>query len=440
MKLIPVILLLVGSITMNAQNRAELEKRRNNTLKEISETENIISTIKQSKTESIERLNLLNKKISLRNKLIGNLTNEITEAESKVGELGKQTESLSEDIRNIKIEYGRMIYLAYLNRGENNQLMFILASKDFNQAYKRVKYLKQYSDFRQKQIAIINGFQKSLGDQIVELQAKKLEMVTLLKSKETENANLKSEMDEKTKLVSSLKTKEHSLRKKLQVQNEMAVQLQDEIERIIKAEIKAKADAAAARVAAAAAAMAKAKAKAIAVKAPKANKANKTVGAKSVATVTPAPVNSPVYSDDEGKLTSNFRENKGKFIWPTERGVITRPFGEYRDPVYKELKHPNNGVDISTVPGSEARSVFNGEVSGIYNFAGTNYMVLINHGKYFTLYQNLVHVSVKRGDIVHTKQSIGKIFTDESSQSTVLHIEFWEGMNKLDPEIWLSRN
>jgi septal ring factor EnvC (AmiA/AmiB activator) len=403
---------------ISSQNRVELERKRNNILKEITETENILNTIKQSKTESVEKLNLLDKKINLRNSLISNLSYEVIDVDKKINELDKVAESLTLDIKNIKAEYARMIYLAYLNRGQNNKLMFILASKDFNQAYKRISYLKQYSEYRQKQIAIINSFQRSLNYQISELEHKKKEKVSLLKSKESENEILKSEVNEKNILINSLKSKENNLEKKLRKQNELAEQLESEIEKAIKAELKAKAEAAA-------------KALALAEK-----KNEKRINKKAV--IPTIDSNIADISHEDELLSSNFRDNKGKLPWPIERGVISRGFGEYQDPVYKNVKHPSNGIDISTIAGAEARSVFDGEISSIFTFPGMNYIVLINHGKFFTLYQNLISVNVKKGDKVKTKQNIGKVFTDDNLKSTILHLEIWEEMKKLDPEIWLA--
>jgi murein hydrolase activator len=391
-----IIVLFIFTFNAVSQNRNELEKKKANTLKEIAETESILNSVKQNKSESMEMLGLLDKKIVLRNNLISNLSSEITDVDKKIVELEKITESLGSDIKNIKSEYAKMIYLAYLNRQPYNQFMFILSSSDINQAYKRVLYLKQYSEYHHKQIVVINGVQNSLATQIKELESKRKEKYILKTSQEKENRNLKTEMDEKTKLVNSLKQKENVLTKKFKEQNRIAEKLQKEIENIIKAELKAKAHAA--------------------------EKNSKHVVQKEIV------------------LSNNFRENKGKLPWPADGGVITRGFGEYQHPIYKDVKCQSLGIEITTNSGSNVHAIFDGEVASILYNLGTNYMILITHGNFFTVYQNVVDVKVKKGDKVKINQVIGKIFTDVSSKTSVLRVQIWEEKKNLDPEVWIHRN
>jgi septal ring factor EnvC (AmiA/AmiB activator) len=377
------------------QSKSELEKKRNSTLKEIEETENILNTVKQSKNESVEKLNLIDKKINLRNTLIVNLSSEVNVVNRKITELEKATNSLGSDIKNIKAEYARMIYLAYLNRAHSNKLMYILSSNSLNQAYKRIKYLKQYSEYRQKQILIISSVQVSLNSQIAELESKKKEKVLLLSSQEKENKNLKNELDEKTKTINVLKLKESELNKRLKAQSKRAEKLAAEIDNIIKAEIKAKGEA---------------------------EKVSKKI------------------SLDDTHLSNNFRDNKGKLPWPTDRGVITRGFGKYRDPIYKNVELESLGIDISTVANSDVHAIFEGQVTDKFLISGYNYAVIINHGRFYTVYQNLVDVRVNKNDKVKTKQVIGKVFTDSESKSSILHVQIWDLRKVLDPEMWLTRN
>jgi murein hydrolase activator len=389
------LILCFYTTVLHAQSRTELEKKRNSTLKEIAETESILSTIKQNKTESIEKLNLLDKKINLRNTLIVNLSSEISEADKKIIELEKATRLLGADIKNIKEEYARMIYLSYLNRTHSDKLMFILSSSSINQAYKRIKYLQQYSEYRQKQVAIINGVQTTLNSQIAELENKQKEKVSLLASQEHENQTLKTELEEKSKTIRVLKQKETELGKKLKEKSRIAENLARDIENAIKAEIKAKASA---------------------------EKVSKKV----------------VIEDNV--LSNNFRENKGKLPWPIEHGVITRGFGVYRDPIYKNLEMVSKGIDISTGSNSDVHAIFDGQVTSVVPIKGANFAVLINHGKFYTVYLNLVDINVKSGDKIKTKQVIGKVFTDSESKTSILHVQVWEEAKALDPEIWLSHN
>lgn len=395
MRYFVIFLLLTFSSVGISQTRTELEKKRNNLLKEISETENILNTVKQSKSESLEKLNLLDKKISLRNSLISNLASEISNVDKKISEIEQDTKSLNVDILNIKSEYARMIYLSYLNRAHSNEFMFILSANSLSQAYKRIKYLQQYSDYRKRQIAVITGVQNSLYNQITELESKKKEKVKLLASQEVENKNLKNELDEKTQTVRVLKLKESELSKKLKSQSKKAERLAQEIDRIIKAEILSRSN------------------------------AEKTT--------------KKVYIEDN-TLSNNFKENMGKLPWPTERGVITRGFGRYRDPIYKNVEIESQGIDISTLANSDVHAIFEGQVTDKFSIPGFNFAVIVNHGKFYTVYQNLVDVRVRKGDRVKTGQVLGKVATDNESKSSILHVQIWEQRKVLNPEIWLSKN
>lgn len=377
-----------------AQNRAELEKKRNATLQEISETESLLEKTKQSKTESLEKFNLLDRKIVLRNKLIDNLNFELVEVDNKVTDLEKVTNLLGKDVSNIKKEYAKMIYLSYLNRGDLNSLMYILASKDLNQAYKRLVYLKQYSDYKRKQINIIKGVQNTLFSQILELENTKKVKAKLLGSKEKENINLKNELEERSISVANLKRQEFELIKKLKEKNRIADKLKIEIENVIKSEIKTRAN------------------------------TKRDVAIK--------------LNNSDAVLSKNFRENKGKLPWPTDNGVVSNSFGEHST-IYKGVKMTNNGIDISTTADSEVRAIFDGEITMVKFILGANYFVLIRHGNFITVYLNVIDVKVKIGDKVKVKQPIGKVYTDRDSKSTFLHVEIWEETKILDPEIWLKR-
>lgn len=383
-------------ILLFGQNKNELEKKRNLTLKEITETQNILDKISNTKTETLEKFNLLDRKINLRNKLIENLNFEISDVDSRILELEKTTNNLNRDVVSIKKEYAQMIYLSYLNRGQLNALMFILASKDMNQAYKRFLYLKQYSDYKKKQVLIIKGVQNNLFAQISKLETTKNEKNRLLISKENENENLKSELEERSKSIVLLKRQESELLKKLKEKNKIAEKIKSEIETVIKAELASK------------------------------NNIKKDNVSKSSFT-------------SDAVLSNNFRDNKGKLPWPTDNGVVSNSFGEHPNPVYKGVKITNYGIDISTSPDSDVRSVFDGVVTVVKFIKGANYFVLIRHGSFISVYLNIIDIKVKIGDKVKTKQTIGKVYTDIDSKSTILHVEIWEDINKLDPEMWLKR-
>jgi septal ring factor EnvC (AmiA/AmiB activator) len=139
------------------------------------------------------------------------------------------------------------------------------------------------------------------------------------------------------------------------------------------------------------------------------------------------------------KLSSNFAGNKGKLPWPVEQGNISERFGEHPHAELKGIMVKNNGVDIRSVPGTSARSVFDGEVSGVINIPGSNSAVIIRHGEYLSVYSNLSSVSVKKGDKVTTRQKIGQVYYDKDEGYSEIHLEIWKGTTKLDPALWLAR-
>jgi septal ring factor EnvC (AmiA/AmiB activator) len=397
-------------------------------LKEIAQTENILSDVRKNREESLYVLTLMDKKIATRNNLITNISKDITNVDAIISDLEAQINLLNAEILNLKKEYGRVIWISYLNRHKLNQLMYIFSAEDFNQAYRRLKYLKQYSEYRKRQIRAIESVQTDLGKKLVELDKQKSEKSKLLAKAEMENKALSKELDEKTRIVNNLKKREKELISKLNEKNKIAVRLKNEIERLIRKEIeennariaREKADRAAKNRLA------------------RNKKTNKSANRGTKNDDATAPVISLTPGD--ATLSSGFKENKGKLPWPTEKGVITDFFGERKHPIYKGVILRNNGIDITTTEGAMVRSVFDGEVRCVIPILGANYSILVKHGNYYTVYTNIVDVKVKTGEKVKTKQVLGKVFTDYLSNATVLHIEVWENLNRLDPQLWLNKN
>lgn len=411
------ILTLCLSTVVTAQSRSELERQRTKMLAEIAEAEQILNDVKKNKIESTEQLDILDKKISTRNNLILNITKDISKVELNISNLEDEINKLSSNVMVLKKEYARVLWLTYLNRQKFNHLLFVLSATDFNQGYRRLMYVKQYSVYRKRQIKAIQDVQVELTLKLKELDNQKKEKSKLLSKAESENRSLSQEMEEKQKLVNSLKSKEKSLLSSIKEKNRRAEKLKKEIENLIRKEIEANN----ARLKAAAAA----------------NKKSTSSGSSKL--TEKSPVNVTVLTPDDAILAANFKDNKGKLPWPTEKGVITGFFGERVHPVYK-FKIQNNGVDITTIEGSTARSIFEGKVIAVVPILGANFSVIIRHGNYFTTYSNLIDVVVKPGEVVKTKQIIGKVFTDRFSSATILHFEVYDNLKRLDPQYWLNKN
>jgi septal ring factor EnvC (AmiA/AmiB activator) len=223
----------------------------------------------------------------------------------------------------------------------------------------------------------------------------------LLETSERERLTLNEEREEQDQMIGELQDKEGQLRADLKKKEKEKKKLERAIQRIIEAEI---------------------------AKAKKKEKRTGSTVTKSGFALTPA----------EMKLSTNFFDNKGKLPWPSERGIITSSFGEHPHPTLRDIKVVNNGIDIRTEEGTQARAVFAGVVSAVVVIPGANKAVILRHGEYLSVYSNLTEVAVKMGDKLSLKQNIGVVATDRLTGETDLHLEIWKGSTKLNPKKWIS--
>lgn len=397
-------LLLVGGQLAHAQKQTkkDLENKKKQLQEEIDNTNQLLQETKKNKKLSLNQLVMLNKKISAREELINTINGEISVLNKQINENNESIKGLQNDLDKLKKEYAQMIYYAYKNQDAYNRLMFVFAAKDFEQAYMRLKYLQQYSDYRHKQAEAIVNTQKNLNAKVQELEVRKTDKRVLLTNEETEKQNLTSEKSEKEEVFSQLQQQESKLKKDLEKKKQDAQKLQLAIQRIIEKELE------------------KAQKEAVTQNKPK-----------------PAKL---VLTPESQQLSNSFASNKGKLPWPVAKGVISEHFGVHPHPLMKNVDVNNNGVDITTTNGSLSRAVFDGEVKGVVNMPGAGQFVLIRHGEFLTVYANLKDVYVKVGDQVKTKQNLGSILYDDDDSKTVMHFEVWKGQSKMDPEDWLYRN
>jgi septal ring factor EnvC (AmiA/AmiB activator) len=295
-----------------------------------------------------------------------------------------------------------MIYYAQKNRNAYSRMMFIFSAESFNQAYRRLKYFQQYSEYRRHQVELILKTETDLTRRISVLEEQKDEKIKVLEDEKDEQSKLQREKQDKNKTLSSLKQQEKGLLQTLREKEKARAKLNQEIERIIAEEIR---------------------------------KAQQAGGARSKA----APSDVFELTPEEMEMSADFESNRGKLPWPLERGVISGTFGEHDHPVLKGIKTKSNGVDILTSGGAVARAVFKGKVSRVMNVPRFNTVVIIRHGEYLSVYSNLTDVSVQMGDMVYTKQQIGKVVTSSEEVKTELHFEIWKGKTVMDPEPWLAR-
>lgn len=394
-KIFVLLIFLIAFSYSKGQSINELKKEKEKTSQEIEYINHLLKETDQNTKTSINRLTILERKIRLQESLISNINYELGYLDSTIVRTSRNLDSLSADLELVKNRYAGMIRYARRNQDQNNQLLFFLSADDFNQAYKRFIYLRQYADYRRTQASEITKLKEQLGVLMEDLSSKKMNKQQLLSSRISQSDTYARQKAEQKEYYSALQKKDKDLRKKLESQQKIASRLEQEIEKIIAEE-----------------------ARKLALK------AAKEPGVK------PSP--------ERKNLSDNFSQNKGKLPWPLQKGLITDHFGEHPDLVLKHVIKRNSGIDITTQSGSKARAVFKGEVTKVLALSG-NWAIILRHGSYLTVYSNLSSVSVQVGQKVDTKQELGTVFTDkEDDNRTVLKFQLWYENSKLDPEKWLS--
>ncbi len=405
------------NVNLYAQSKSELERKKQQLNSEIAATTKILKETQRNKAATLSQLKTLNRQIQIREQLIGTINSEINVIDKQTNQNTQTIRLLEGQLTKLKKEYAGMVLFAFRNQSSYNKLMFVFAAKDFNQAYKRLKYLQQFSDYREKQAFYIEQTQGQLSTKVTELKTKKQLKSGLLTEEQKEKKTLGLEKEDKTKIAVVLQSKEQQLKKDLKEKQAAQARLNRAIEDIIRREIDL------ARKKAEADARAKAGTK------PGVKTETKPISASSALNLTP----------EAAKLSADFASNMGKLPWPVEKGTITEGFGQHPHPILKGITTQNNGVDIKTNVNATVRALFAGEVTGIITIPGGQIAILVRHGEYVSVYSNLKSYSVKRGDKVTTKQAIGVAFTDTIEDQTEVHLEIWKGMTKLDPQNWLFK-
>ncbi len=419
-----IIVLVAVGVKAQAQSSAELKRRKDKLSEELEQLNKDYQETTNNKKATLKQLSLLKAQINIREEKINVINSEVRNLDNQISESNNTVHSLQSQLDQLKKEYAAMILFAYRNQSAYNKLMFVFASKDFNQAYKRLKYLQQFGTYRERQAGYIQGTQKELHVKINELDKTKQEKNTLLVDQEKEKKTLGSQKDDQVKVVKDLSQHEGQLKQQQKdVQNKIA-KTNREISAAIRREIeeaqrKAEAEA-------------KEAARLAALKAKAENKPAPVV-------VKAAPKTSSGYlnaTPEAAKLSNDFLGNKGRLPWPVANGIITQGFGQYTS---EGIRSENTGVDIRTNAGSNVRAVFEGEVIRVVDVSGT-YLVMIKHGEYFTVYGNLRSVSVARGQKVSTKQSLGVVATDPSTGETEVNFDIYRVKEAQNPKLWLAPN
>ncbi len=387
------VILLTGCC-LCAQTLDDLKKKKQTAVEEIKYTSNLLGKVSENHKVTLNNLRLLNRKIEQQQKLISAISSEVGLMNSLIDDNTMVVQMLTSDLENIKQEYSRMVQYAWKNRNLHDKILFLLSADNVNQSFRRYIYFKQYAGYRRKQVEIITSMQNILDRKIKDLTNQKQMKADMMEEQVEENKKLDSEKKIQNSTAQKLTREKTGLQRRLNQQKKIEQQLEREIQRIIEEE------------------------------------ARKSAGSgKPGFEMTP-----------EQKLAgSNFEQNRYRLPWPVDKGVITEKFGVHSHPVLKNVTVNNNGVNITTGEGTQARAVFRGEVSRVFGITGGNMAVIIRHGQYLTVYSNLVNVTVKKGDNVDIRQNLGTVFTDAGEGNrTILKFQIWKESKKLNPEEWLT--
>ncbi|MDX1278826.1 murein hydrolase activator EnvC [Oceanihabitans sediminis] len=385
-----------------SKKQQELEDRRQELRREIQQINSLLSKNKSQQKSQLTLIEDLNYKVSVRRNLIkvtnqqaNLLTREINDNQHKISELREELEVLKEN-------YAKMIVTSYKSKSEQSRVMFLLSSSDFQQAYKRVKYINQYAEYQKKQGESIKLKTAELQEVNKALLKQKADKQKLIAENKVAQVELEKELKEHQSLMESINKDLSKYAAQIKNRQAEADRIDREIERIIREAI-----------------------------ASSNTKAGKKSTSKSSAVYAMTP--------EDKVLANSFVTSKGKLPWPVEKGVVKLRYGRQPSPIVKTIMIQSNGVRIATEKDAKVRAVFNGEVYRIIASKNGNPSVLIRHGNYFTAYSNLGKIYVKKGDKVRTKQEIGEVFTNPSNGQTILSFSVFNNSKTENPASWIYK-
>lgn len=392
------LLFLFLPLTAVSQNREDLEKQRLQLQKEIKEINTLLFKSQKKEKTLLSDLSDLVQRIGVRTKLINTISEETDQLNLEIKENERQVSMLEERLESLKKDYANMVVQSYKSKTKNSRLMFLLSSESFLQAYKRLEYIKQYASYRERQgeeILAETIKLQNLNDYLVERRNEKEELLAL---NQKEKDSISKEKSAQEGLVRSVKKKEKKYIAQINQKQKQEKMIEARIEALI--------------------------AEAIA-------KSKKESNLKSSGfALTPEAV----------ALEKDFISNKGKLPSPVKRGVIVRRYGKQSHPTLKGITIESNGVFYATEKNANARVIFDGKVLAIQVLPGKKKAVLVQHGNYISVYKNLDNVTVKKGDLVTTKQEIGKIHTDSTTGKTILAFVLFKEIHRQNPEEWVYKN
>ncbi len=419
MRHILLVILVFLSLCAGAQQREvqyskdTLMKKRKELLEAIAETERQLEAIKSDKKATMGQLRALQNKLSDRQRLIGNINQEMNQIDRTIRTSSREVQTLKQKLEQLKMRYAQSIRYSYSSRSSYDMLAFLFSSKDFNEAIRRMKYLKSFRDFRRSQVEQITKTQAQLTQKIGVLNEEKSEKDKVLNVEVQQKKLLQQETEQTNKVVQDLRSKESKLLADIQKNKQINARINKAINDLIERE----------RAKAAKAAETKSGGKSN-IKTSSGNAPGTAVN--NVKTEAREKSDVELYMTPEAtELSNSFEGNRGKMLWPVEKGYVVDHFGVHPHPLAPQVKIENAGVTIQTDERSKIRSVFGGEVTNVFSVAGSeNRTIMIKHGNYFTIYSGLSSVNVKVGDEVSPRQTLGTVGINEEDLP-VVNFQIW---------------
>lgn len=377
-----------------------LEERKERLENEIREINRLLLVQKEQKGSVLDQMEALNQKINRQQQLIRVTNQQSNLLNRQINTNIRQISKLRADLETLKTDYAKMIRKSYENRSQQNRLLFLMSSTSFFQAFKRLQYMKQYTQFRKKQGEEIVEKTEELANLNTDLTRQRKEKELLIAQNRRVKNELTDEVKSQQSLLKTIRQNESTYAAEIDKKRKEARAIERQIETLIRSAIAA---------------------------------SNRESGST---TSSPGKFN---LTPEATLIANNFSANKGRLIWPVEKGVKKQGYGVYADAVYPGIKHQSNGVIIAADEGSDARAVFEGEVIAVLAVPGGNKGVQLKHGNFISTYYNLAELYVKKGDRVQVKEALGKIYTNRSSGLTQLKFYLYQDANRLNPEEWIYR-
>ena len=439
---ISLFLFFVVQFGFSQTNSKSLKKEQQQLESKISNTKKLLKQVKSNQQNSLNAIRLIDNQIKSREDLVRIYDIQVRAAEIEIIEKKQRINRLKERISNLKTQFRSMMLYSYKHRGNHRNIMFILSSQNYNEAYKRNNYLKKLAEIQKKQVAIIKQNQKVIYSDIQTINNNKQEKLSIIEEKKTEKKLIEIDRGVKQQTFNKFKQEEKNLFTQLEVAERKKQNLKQEITKAIKLEIlvEQKKQEEIAK-----------KERAKKEKTEKLANEEKTIGnaepkkekleSKSIENTENKIVSTYTEPNESIALGKNFQLSKGLLPWPVNSGSITEKYGKNPHPTLNGVVTNNNGIDITCSTGSNVRAVFGGEVSSIFSIQGAGKVIIVKHGNYRSVYSNIKDTYVKIGAKVATKQNIGSLI--QEGNISICHFEIHQVVNgvtqSLNPSLWISK-